>query len=351
MKSINPVRPTLILSLFVAMTLLAISGFPEVGLAAKKVGMLAVEKGVAKLLRRGDRRMVRQPDGLVPLEEGDNIQTGRESRAKVFLDRDNQRVELKAGSVLHLEEVSGKGSFLNFPIGKGIFSVLRKLGREQFQVKTHTALMGVKGTEFVVGTDGISKTYLLTLSGQVSMTSLEFPDVPVLVGPNRASRTTTGSQPTPPVVVPPDVRDSVVSDEGMDTFNQMDTRMEQQSGEQGGEQQNSEEENTEEQQNEESSSGQNEENQSGESNEESGGDGNAGEGSGQESTTDSGSQSGGDTTADTTTSTTTDTPTTAGLIDMVETVQETQTTVETATDNITDTCISSNGCGTVRFAW
>ena len=92
-----------------------------------------------------------------------------------------------------------------------------KRGRRRFRMRTANAMIGVKGTDFIVGTaDG--DTSLLTLSGSVSFASISAPDIEVEVGTNQASKIQASKPPTVPVEVPPQVREEVIQGDTAKTF-------------------------------------------------------------------------------------------------------------------------------------
>ncbi len=300
--------------------------FSSVGFGAEAVGVLAVETGVVKLRRLGTQRLIRNEDGLVPLEAGDNLHSGPKTRAKVFIDEENQRVELYPGTVLTLREVSKRGTFFGMQIGKALFGLVKKLADRRFQVQTPMAVIGVKGTEFILGTDGVSKTLLLTLEGTVGMVNLEFPSLEVLVRPDQASVTVSGAPPTPPIEVPPDVRDSIIQDEGLETFEQVEVEAEAAASDQ--EESQAEEEEQDEEQGEEQGE---EEPATDESS---------------ETTSEPSDEESSDLTGDTATETPAE-----DLTEVVTTVQEVREVVKTATETLQENCPSPDGCGRLGFGW
>lgn len=308
----------------------------SVSFGAEAVGILEVETGVVKLRRLGTQRLIRNEDGPVPLEGGDNLHSGPKTRAKVFIDEENERVELYPGTVLTLREVSERGTFFGMQIGKALFGLVKRLAGRRFQVQTPSAVIGVKGTEFILGTDGVGKTLLLTLEGTVGMVNLEFPSLEVLVGPDQASITKSGAPPTPPVEVPPDVRDSIIQDEGLGTFEQVEVEAEAAASNQEEPQAEEEEDEQDEEQSEEQGEEQGEEQ------------------SGEEPATDESSEttseSSDEESSDLTAESTTESPA-EDLAEVVAAVQEVQEIVETATETLQENCPSPDGCGRLGFGW
>lgn len=209
--------------------------------AAQSVGELVVERGQVKLRRASVERVYRPADGAVALQAGDVLQSARETRAKLTFAEGDQTVSLFASTVFTVKEVAPRGSFFQMALGKAFFAVQKLLGNKRFEVDTPTATIGVKGTEFVLGTDGANKSYLLTVSGVVGMRSLDFPEVEVDVGANQASFARKGERPTPPVEVPPEVQDRILGEEGLDTMEGVSAEAPPPAAPEGGDQQEEDE--------------------------------------------------------------------------------------------------------------
>ena len=298
---------------------------------AESVGVLNVEKGVVKLRRGAQERFIQDKDGLVPVEVGDALHSGSGARGFVYFERENQKVAVYPGSMIQVKAHTEKTASFFMPLGKVLFSVLNKLRPEQrFEVTTPTATIGVKGTEFMVGTDGVSKTFLLTLSGEVSLVNPEFPNMETLVPKDQATVSHRSAPPAPPVVVPPETRNAVIKEDSVKSMEALPVQPQPA----GDEKTSSKEEKSKEEK-----SG-NEEQTADTSKEESS-DG---------TTQDSGSTS----VTSTTTSTSDATSATASMTSLVEavsTVQSTTKTVETATATVNATCGGAAGCGRVGFTW
>jgi hypothetical protein len=87
-----------------------------------------------------------------------------------------------------------------------------KLRKKRFMVRTISAVIGVRGTEFVVAAAG-DTTNVLTVTGQVSMASTELPDHEVVIPNSSVSRVTPGNAPSKPVEVPPSEQQQIVEAE------------------------------------------------------------------------------------------------------------------------------------------
>ena len=178
--------------------------------------------GRLKLQLGTQARFLTHQDAQKPLEVkllvGERIQTGRETQAEVSLRGGEEVIQLRSGSLFTVNDLSRKQTKLSMPIGKAKFKVdpRRKLKR-RFQVRTTTAIVGVRGTEFVMGA-GEGQTSMLTLSGAVEMASVEAPAVKVQVNIGQASKLVVGKAPTPPVSVPPELRASIAEGDSTESF-------------------------------------------------------------------------------------------------------------------------------------
>ena len=93
--------------------------------------------------------------------------------------------------------------------------------KKRFKVRTVTAIVGVRGTDFVIATSGDS-TNLLALSGEVTLASPEVPDYEIPVVANEVSYVREGSGPSVPVTVSVEERDSIAKADGADSFQEVE---------------------------------------------------------------------------------------------------------------------------------
>ena len=187
--------------------------------AADPIGVLTVQEGVIKLTRSGQERFFRAQDGKVPVQEGDDLHSGSGARGSVRIERENQTIAIYPGTMFQVKAYTKDHSFFYMPFGKTLVKVLNKLRPEQrFEVRTATATIGIKGTEFVLGSDGVSQTILLTIEGVVSLVNPEFPNQEVVVGKDQAAVSVRGNPPPPPVNVSPEDRDNAVKGDSLQSM-------------------------------------------------------------------------------------------------------------------------------------
>jgi hypothetical protein len=191
-------------------------------LFAEQVGMLTLETGTLKLRRSHLDTIYTNAGDSIPVENGDELQTGFKTRVKIQLTDPSDTIELSANTFFTIKSISQEKSEVTMPAGKARFLVskpvnLTKKKRRRFSLRTANAVIGVKGTEFVVGVLN-GTTNLLTLSGIVSLASISAPDFEVAVNPNQASKIRVNRRPTLPVTVPPDVQQNIIESEDPESF-------------------------------------------------------------------------------------------------------------------------------------
>lgn len=196
-------------------------------LALGQAGTVAVQQGEVKIRHDGRSQLVKAPATGVPVFAGDAMHSGPDTLAVITLTGGTQqdKIQLYGNSFFTLDSVSESESRSTLGIGKALFSVFARLkSGARFEVKTPTAVIGVKGTEFVVGTDG-ETTYVLTLTGAVGLVSNVLGELrEVTVTQDTVSAARFNQAPVPPSRVSPDTRDRAVKEQGIGTFKGMDLK-------------------------------------------------------------------------------------------------------------------------------
>ena len=93
--------------------------------------------------------------------------------------------------------------------------------KKRFKVRTVSAVVGVRGTEFVVAATEDS-TNVLTVTGEVTLASAELPGFEVVLPKSSISRVSEGSAPSSPVVVPPSEQQQIVESGNVDGFEEVE---------------------------------------------------------------------------------------------------------------------------------
>ena len=190
---------------------------------------LYLETGRVKVKNQGKVRFLSHSDPLNPLivelELGEQVLTGKNTRARIKMRGKEEEIRLRVDTLFKVNSLDSDQTEVEMPTGKARFKIKRKLNRKKkqrrkFNVRTVTALIGVRGTEFVMGTSGAS-TSLLTLDGSVEMAAVAAPEIKVEVSIGEASKLDVGKAPTPPITVPPALQNSIVESDSADTFGEV----------------------------------------------------------------------------------------------------------------------------------
>ena len=225
---------------------------------------MELHSGTVKLIRDGKSRILQNVGESYALLANDRLQTGKETQITLYLKNKDNSVKLFSNSFFKLDDLAAEENSVALLTGKGNFSVKplpqapateseesanvekgqdannklkTKLGgklklgiakldkskrrkKKRFNVRTVSAILGVRGTEFVVATSGDS-TNLLALSGEVTLASPEVPDYEIPVLANEVSHVKEGSGPSVPVTVSPAERDKIAKSGGTNSFQQV----------------------------------------------------------------------------------------------------------------------------------
>ena len=199
------------------------------GVGAASEVQLYLETGRVKVKNQGKVRFLSHSDPLNPLivelELGEQVLTGKNTRARIKMRGKEEEIRLRVDTLFKVNSLDSDQTEVEMPTGKARFKIKRKLNRKKkqrrkFNVRTVTALIGVRGTEFVMGTSGAS-TSLLTLDGSVEMAAVAAPEIKVEVSIGEASKLDVGKAPTPPITVPPALQNSIVESDSADTFGEV----------------------------------------------------------------------------------------------------------------------------------
>ena len=119
-------------------------------------------------------------------------ETSKTSETVLQSDKSNSDEMKKASPTRTLKKIAGSSK--------------RKRGgllarKKRFKVRTVSAVVGVRGTEFVVAATEDS-TNVLTVTGEVTMASAELPEYEITLPKSSVSKVTEGRTPSQPVSVP-----------------------------------------------------------------------------------------------------------------------------------------------------
>ena len=186
--------------------------------SAQQVGELVIEQGKVKIRKiSGQESLYRQIGKPIAVSRGDTVQTAAATRAKISFRGKEEEVSLYANTNFKVDTVDQKSSRFGLNLGKAFFKVVAGLRRGNFKVQTPTATIGIKGTEWVTGTDG-RNTFVLTTKGIVAMSNPNFPDIEVSIPANSSAAVPANRPPTKPVEVPPGAQQEIIKSESVDSF-------------------------------------------------------------------------------------------------------------------------------------
>jgi len=200
--------------LFVFMSLCASSGY-------SKRGILFLERGSVKLMSpppNSQTRIIDEDFSKVIISSGEKIHTGKNTSVKIKIRGKKEIIELSSSVFFQLGKITKKRSRVSLFTGKAKFKIRgKKSKKKKFLVRTITATIGVKGTDFVLTTTN-AQTNLLTLSGIVTLAPISMPDVEIEVLVNEASSVEANTPPTEPVIVTPEVMEEIINSDSPDAF-------------------------------------------------------------------------------------------------------------------------------------
>ena len=110
----------------------------------------------------------RKAEAQVPLQKGDEVQTGPSAAAEIALDGENV-VELGADSQMTVGALEKQSSTVELTMGSLIAKLASLLGQREFKVKTPSAVAAVRGTEFGVEVDEEETSVGVFDEGKVSV--------------------------------------------------------------------------------------------------------------------------------------------------------------------------------------
>lgn len=183
---------------------------PALAFAQGPIGVVSSALGKAYILRSGDKLAVQRG---MEVFGSDQLVTLPRAAVKLTFADGSSIVAVEPGSI-EIEEYSTRAagskvtlkSVLNLVSGKVRVFVKPRPGGHEATVKTGNAVMGVRGTTFIVGADGKDKTSLVVLEGKVALSSAREPEQSVVVQENQYSVVAAAAKPVPPATVPEAVR-------------------------------------------------------------------------------------------------------------------------------------------------
>ncbi len=190
-------------------------------LAVEAAGLFMSAKGDVKVTRNGQADAAKVG---MKFYIGDVVTTGTDSRAKITL-KDRTNIFVSPNSTFTLDKFETgkvKNVELNLKEGKIRNEVNTKYeGKNQFLIKTPTAVAGVRGTDFVTSFDVPTQvTEVVTLKGSVALDAFGAGKVTIDAG--QTSSVKASQAPLPPQPVAPEKLNEVQKDFSVSSSPQTD---------------------------------------------------------------------------------------------------------------------------------
>lgn len=183
--------------------------------AATEYGVAQVEKGELLIIREGRKITVNPSESNVSVNEEDLLRVRPDSRV-VLTSREKATIVLGANAVFHVKpwvDKEEKG-FARMLFGRFRAAIKGLVGGERFNVKTATATVGVKGTEYLSWVGPHGQTMVLGRESQPELTGLVGGGL--LVDPDLVSVAGFGINATRPIGGPDEVNRDL-SDDRLDS--------------------------------------------------------------------------------------------------------------------------------------
>ncbi|MDH5559779.1 MAG: FecR family protein [Deltaproteobacteria bacterium] len=189
---------------------------------AQTVGHLIITKGRVLVHHKTIDKVYDKLKVKIKISRGDEIHSQDDSRGEVYLRKENEVIQLYSETFLRVDSVASSKTEISMPIGKARFQIDSKKRRgRRFQIRTTNALIAVKGTDFVVQSDG-DKTEVLTVDGLVSLANLENASKTVNIPKRNASRTVRAFPPSLPSKVSEDTVKDILEQSTFDDWDDID---------------------------------------------------------------------------------------------------------------------------------
>lgn len=143
--------------------------------------------------------------------EGDEVTTEGDGKIRILFD-DESVVCVAENTRLIISEYRTdvkrklRSGWLTVQIGKANFFInelFKGFKGPSFRVQTATAIMGVRGTVFIVWAKTRSMTSVVCLENNIEITNVDQPDKTVVLGPNMVSDVTVSQPPSVPKAADP----------------------------------------------------------------------------------------------------------------------------------------------------
>lgn len=117
------------------------------------------------------RRGWKSLDPQRQITPGEIIRTGKDGYIELIFN-DGSTINLDANTSLVLDSVDAETSNYRLLLGR-IKANIKRLNRRRYRIRTPTAVLGVRGTEFIVESDGAGASAVVVLEGEISFAAID----------------------------------------------------------------------------------------------------------------------------------------------------------------------------------
>ncbi len=179
---------------------------------------LVLTRGKVEILTYGGIKTFTKAGKTIYFYDEDRVSTGKATKALITMNESGDIVEMYSRTSLKVKKPVKTEDRVLLEKGKARFQTQKRTSPlRQFRIETANALIGVKGTEFIVDFSKNS-TNLLTLEGKVGLASSGQPEVEVEVSANQVSRVQAAKLPAKPTKIPKDKIRQILNSDQPDSF-------------------------------------------------------------------------------------------------------------------------------------
>jgi len=209
----------ILISTFLLLALMTISCTQS---TKNKQNIMVLSKGSIEVIQDKKSTFYNQAGSKITLAPNQKIKTGANTSLIVDIKGSGDKVELFSYTTLFVppKERIDTARMFYFPKGKirFTFKKSKKANKPRsIKIRTSTALIGVKGTDFVVNTNEKTSN-LLTVEGIVSLANADRPNQEVIVTASQIAKVDKGNLPTKPIMISPEMTKKILSEDSGDYF-------------------------------------------------------------------------------------------------------------------------------------
>ena len=167
-------------------------------------------------------------ESKISIQQTDEVRTGEDSQLKMYLQNKKEVVQMYSESFVRINDSNDDETLISFMFGKARFIIERTMSklrksRRRFSIRTVNAVIGVKGTDFVVMTNG-DVTEVYTLEGVVTMSNTQNLNNFVEIKKNHTARIEKSSFPSTPTLVSPETVQEIIEEDSIKEWSDLNNQ-------------------------------------------------------------------------------------------------------------------------------